>query len=133
MIYTDLGNGVDMSVRTARLLPLESRRFLSAEEKRHLRQIRFEPSPEAVLASVVPAYVAGFLYAAVVDSFCAEQNARAAAMDAANQNEEELLRELTLAYNHERQGSITQEITEVSTGARSKHNTEGGALHHAQG
>ena len=133
VIYTDLGNGVDMSVRTARLLPLESHRFLSAEEKRRLRQIRFEPSPEAVLASVVPAYVAGFLYAAVVDSFCAEQNARAAAMDAANQNEEELLRELTLAYNHERQGSITQEITEVSAGARSKHNTERGALHHAQG
>ena len=77
--------------------------------------------------------MAGFLYAAVVDSFCAEQNARAAAMDAANQNEEERLRELTLAYNHERQGSITQEITEVSAGARSKHNTERGALHHAQG
>ena len=53
--------------------------------------------------------------------------------DRLSEMEEELLRELTLAYNHERQGSITQEITEVSAGARSKHNTERGALHHAQG
>ena len=70
----------------------------------------------------MPAYITGFLYSAMVDSFCAEQNARASAMDSANQNEDDMLRELRLEYNHERQGAITSEITEVSAGARSKKN-----------
>ena len=86
------------------------------------KPIRFEPSAEEVLARVVPAYITGFLYSAMVDSFCAEQNARASAMDSANQNEDDMLRELRLEYNHERQGAITSEITEVSAGARSKKN-----------
>ena len=120
IIYTDLGNGVDMDVRTVRLLPLEDEHF--AKEKTAEKPIRFEPSAEEVLARVVPAYITGFLYSAMVDSFCAEQNARASAMDSANQNEDDMLRELQLEYNHERQGTITSEITEVSAGARSKKN-----------
>ena len=120
IIYTDLGNGVDMDVRTVRLLPLEDEHF--AKEEMGEKPIRFEPSAEEVLARVVPAYITGFLYSAMVDSFCAEQNARASAMDSANQNEDDMLRELQLEYNHERQGAITSEITEVSAGARSKKN-----------
>ena len=129
MIYTDF-SGVEMKVRTARLLPLENERFDTGREYFH--EMRYEPSPEAVLKKVVPAYVTGFLYSAMVDSFCAEQNARAEAMDAANQNEEDLLRDLQLEYNHERQSAITSEITEVSAGARSKKNHSGkGAQQHA--
>ena len=120
IIYTDLGNGVDMDVRTVRLLPLEDEHFVKEETGE--KPIRFEPSAEEVLARVVPAYITGFLYSAMVDSFCAEQNARASAMDSANQNEDDMLRELQLEYNHERQGAITSEITEVSAGARSKKN-----------
>ena len=133
VIYTDFASGIEMNVRTVRLLPLESGHFSSGKDAQPAKHIRFEPSAEAVLASVVPAYMAGFLYAAVVDSFCAEQNARAAAMDAANQNEEDLLRELTLACNHERQGDITQEITEISAGAHSRKHTGKGVQHHAHG
>lgn len=128
VIYTDFGAGAEMHVRTRRLLPLESDHF-SGTEKQGTKRIRFEPSAEEVLAKIVPAYVTGFLYAAEVDSFCAEQNARAAAMDAANQNVEELLRELTLEFNHERQSAITQEITEVSAGARSREHTGKEAQH----
>ena len=118
MIYTDFENGMEMNVRTFRLLPLENEHF--AKEEKAEKPIRFEPSVEEVLAKVVPAYITGFLYSAMVDSFCAEQNARASAMDSANQNEDDMLRELQLEYNHERQGAITSEITEVSAGARSK-------------
>ena len=102
---------------TAKLLAL----FARGEETEE-KPIRFEPSAEEVLARVVPAYITGFLYSAMVDSFRAEQNARASAMDSANQNEDDMLRELQLEYNHERQGAITSEITEVSAGARSKKN-----------
>ena len=118
MIYTDFENGMEMNVRTFRLLPLENEHFAKGETED--KPIRFEPSAEEVLAKVVPAYITGFLYSAMVDSFCAEQNARASAMDSANQNEDDMLRELQLEYNHERQGAITREITEVSAGARSK-------------
>ena len=71
IIYTDLGNGVDMDVRTVRLLPLEDEHF--AKEETAEKPIRFEPSAEEVLARVVPAYITGFLYSAMVDSFCAER------------------------------------------------------------
>lgn len=122
VVYTDLAAPSLLSVRTAQLLPLESGSFSSfgwGEEEK----INFYPSPEEVLAKLVPAYAAGFLYAALVDSFCAEQSARAAAMEAANENVEEMLRDLKLRYNHERQSAITQEITEVSAGARSREDT----------
>ena len=132
MIYTDF-SGVEMHVRTARLLPLKNE-VAVPEGVEGESAMRYEPSPEEVLAKVVPAYLTGFLYSAMVDSFCAEQNARAEAMDAANQNEEDLLRDLQLEYNHERQSAITSEITEVSAGARSKKNHSGkGAQHHAHG
>lgn len=123
VVYTDYAAGRGMHVRTRRLLPLEREEHPAPQDGESPSHLRFEPSPQAVLARVVPAYVAGFLYSAAVDSFCAEQNARAAAMDAAGRNEEELLDALTSAYNHARQGAITQEITEVSAGARSREET----------
>ena len=58
IIYTDLGNGVDMDVRTVRLLPLEDEHF--AKEETGEKPIRFEPSAEEVLARVMPAYITGF-------------------------------------------------------------------------
>ncbi len=54
------------------------------------------------------------------DSFCCEQNARMTAMDSANQNAENLLTELSLQYNRVRQAGITQEITEISAGAKAQ-------------
>ena len=55
-----------------------------------------------------------------LDSFCSEQNARVSAMDAANRNAEELLSTLSLQLNRARQAAITQEITEVSAGAKAQ-------------
>ena len=65
-------------------------------------------------------YISGFIFSALVDSFCSEQNARMTAMDAANDNAEKLLGELSLEYNRVRQAAITQEITEVSAGAKAQ-------------
>ena len=55
---------------------------------------------------MIPSYVSGFIYSALLDSFCSEQNARMTAMDAANQNAEELLAGLKLQYNRVRQAAI---------------------------
>ena len=62
--------------------------------------------------------MSGFIYSALIDSFCSEQNARMTAMDSANQNAQKLLSDLSIEYNHVRQGAITQEITEISSGAK---------------
>ena len=85
----------------------------------------FVPSAEEVLAAVTRSYISGFLYSALVDSFCCEQNARVTAMDAAGRNADELLSDLSLQLNRERQSAITQEITEISAGAKAqKHRKE---------
>ena len=76
------------------------------------------PSPEAVLDNIVPSLVTGFIYGALVEAYCSVQNSRMMAMDSANKNAKSMIHELTMKYNRERQGMITQEITEVASGAK---------------
>ena len=79
--------------------------------------VRYEPSPEAVLDVLVPGVIKGYLFAALVESFCSEQNARMTAMDSASDSAREMLKSLSLEFNRARQGAITQEITEIAGGA----------------
>lgn len=123
IIYTEL-RGMVQQVITEELLPIEPAQFADGEKH---KEFKFEPSADAVIENAVPGYVTGYLYSAMVESFCSEQSARASAMNAASDNAQELLDALTKEYNHERQGAITQEITEVSAGARAKKKKEGGA------
>ena len=118
VIYTDLENRLTAQARSTRLLPFHRTSFAApAKERAVTRPFEFQPSVETVLDALMPSYIAGFIYSALVDSFCAEQNARMTAMDAANRNAEELLSTLKLQYNRVRQATITQEITEISAGA----------------
>ena len=57
------------------------------------------------------------IYGAMVDSFCSEQQARMSAMDSATTSAKDMLQDLSLQYNRARQGSITQELTEIIAGA----------------
>ena len=82
----------------------------------------YEPDVETVLERSVQSYLVGYVYSALVNSYSSEQSARMMAMDAANGNAIDLLDSLTLQFNHLRQNAITQEITEVSSGARSLKN-----------
>lgn len=126
VIYTDMQGAVNSQTCSARLLPFHRAQFISPDIKEEKLKIPFEfqPSMEKVLDNIVPSYVTGFIYSALIDSFCSEQNARMNAMDSANRNAQELLDELSLQYNHIRQSAITQEITEVSSGAKSMRNKE---------
>ena len=67
---------------------------------------------------LVPGYVKGELFGALVESFCAEQNARMTAMDSATDNARDMLKSLSLRYNRARQSAITQEITEIVGGTQ---------------
>lgn len=128
VIYTDMKNSLNEAVISTRLLPFHRSYFTEKEEKPVTSEFEFIPSIEAVLDSVMHSYVSGFIYSALIDSFCSEQNARMTAMNSANQNAEKILDDLSVQYNRVRQSSITQEITEVSSGAKAqkKKSSKGG-------
>ena len=122
LVYTDMENAASFQARSTRLLPFHRTHFSVEAEEPITESFEFLPDPRAVLDSMMPSYVSGFIYSALIDSFCCEQNARMAAMDSANQNAEKLLGELSLEFNRVRQSAITQEITEISAGARAQRN-----------
>ena len=128
IVYTDLKNGLDAEAVSTRLLPFHRKQFTAAAgAQQDSASFEFSPSISSVLDNVMQSYVPGFIYSALVDSFCSEQNARMTAMDSANQNAEKILSDLSVQYNRVRQAAITQEITEVSSGAKAqkrKHSKE---------
>ena len=66
---------------------------------------------------LTPNFMKGLIYGAMVESFCSEQQARMSAMDSATTSAKDMLQTLSLQYNRARQGSITQELTEIIAGA----------------
>ena len=121
VIYTDMKNGLEAVVRQAQLLPLHRERFIAAAANTAKDDVyEFIPSPNAVVNNAARSCLTGYIYSALVDSFCSEQSARMTAMNAADQNAEELLKDLSVQYNRARQAAITQEITEVSAGERAQ-------------
>lgn len=73
--------------------------------------------PEELLNMIVPEYIGGILYSALCESLASESGARRMAMNSANKNAEEIIGTLMLHYNRARQAAITQEITEIVSGA----------------
>lgn len=121
VVYTDLKNGLSAEAVSTRLLPFHRMQFAdTSKEKEVTAPFEFFPSIGAVLDNVMQSYISGFIYSALVDSFCSEQNARMTAMNSANQNAQKILDDLTVQYNRVRQAAITQEITEVSSGAKAQ-------------
>ncbi|MBQ9493490.1 MAG: ATP synthase F1 subunit gamma [Oscillibacter sp.] len=117
VIYTEMKTSLSTETMVQNLLPMSWEPFEAEEPEEEEGQFEFLPSFDVVLAAVMRSYISGFLYSALVDSFCSEQNSRVTAMDAAGRNAEELLSDLSLQLNRERQSAITQEITEISAGA----------------
>lgn len=121
IVYTDFKNGMATEAVSTRLLPFHRGHFAEdSHEKAVISPFEFFPALDVVLNNVMQSYVSGFIYSALVDSFCSEQNARMTAMDSANQNAQHMLDELSVHYNRVRQAAITQEITEVSSGAKAQ-------------
>ena len=88
---------------------------LSDAEKQ--TQMSYEPGEEEALEGIIPKYVSSLLYGALVEALASENGARMQAMDSATSNAEDMISDLSLKYNRARQGSITQELTEIIAGA----------------
>ena len=121
VVYTDMKNSMTEEAKTERLLPFHRKVFASNQTEKQVKTpFEFAPSVGEVLDTIIPSYVSGYIYSALVDSFCSEQNARMEAMNAAGQNAEKILSSLSVEYNRLRQAAITREITEISSGAKAQ-------------
>lgn len=121
LIYTDMINSSQQETKTLRLLPFERKHFGKASDgsMKKLPKASFMPSPEEVMGYLIPQYAKGIIYGAMVEAFCCEQQSRMTAMDAATTSAKDMIKDLSLMYNRARQAAITQEITEVVSGANS--------------
>ncbi len=88
-----------------------------AESTGHTALTEYEPDPEDILQRLVPAYVEISLFRALLESTASEHGARMTAMRNASENAGDIIKDLTLQMNRERQAEITQEILEVVSGA----------------
>lgn len=119
IIYTRFEGAVCETVME-KLLPLHRYTFetLNDEVFANEGEMQFYPSADSVISTIVPNYLAGYVYGALIESFCSEQNSRMTAMQGANENANEMLHSLAVEYNRARQTAITQEINEIMGGAK---------------
>lgn len=116
LAYTEFKSTVVHQPRLIRLLPIEPGQKKEEGIKGKLL-MNFEPNPEELLSMLIPKYVCSMIYGAMAVSAASENGARMQAMDSASSNAEEMISDLELAYNRARQGAITQELTEIISGA----------------
>ena len=112
--YTNFVSVLSQTPISLQMLPL-----IAHDQPQEAKQtdILYEPGSDEVFEAIVPEYVGGILYGALCESRAAEQAARRTAMDAATQNADEMIADLSLKFNQARQAAITQEITEIIAGS----------------
>ncbi len=121
IIYTKMVNSIQMETQVEQLLPLKKSDFnLSVPMDFMVEELALRPSPEAVMDRVAPNFVVGYIYGALVESYSSEQNSRLMAMQAASDSAKTMLHDLNIIYNRARQAAITQELTEVISGAKAQ-------------
>tara|TARA_B100000427_G_scaffold9499_1_gene8203 strand:- start:1262 stop:2197 length:936 start_codon:yes stop_codon:yes gene_type:complete len=120
LVYTEFLSIGSQKVATRRFLPLESTETIATEgggDSKNTDSFEFEPSPEAVLESLLPRYVEARLFGALLESAASEHANRQRAMKSATDNAEELIVKLDREMNRARQDAITTEIMEIIGGA----------------
>ena len=111
MIYSKFVSAIEYNIQVEKLLPIEKKEGLPTKE------YVFEPSEEEVLNSFVPQVLNIKLYQSLLENSASEHSARMSAMKQANDNASEMIKNLEVQYNRERQGQITQELTEIISGS----------------
>jgi F-type H+-transporting ATPase subunit gamma len=114
LIYNEFRSAASQRVVVETLLPIEA--AAGSEEAPGVEYL-FEPSPAAILESLLPRHVETQVYRALIESLAAEYGARMAAMDNATKNASEMIDLLTIQFNKARQERITKELLEIVSGA----------------
>lgn len=118
--YTKFINNVTFEPTTLRIFPIIKKPVEIVEEKTAKAHLVFEPNAETVLKTSVSLYLNTIIYGTFIESQLSEQASRRTAMEAATKNGKELKENLSLLYNRRRQDAITQEITEIVSGANAQ-------------
>lgn len=119
IIYTRMENSMTEETEVRKLLPLSKETFaVNVPVDVYQEELKAEPSWDQILEQLVPNYVNGFIYGALVESYASEHNSRMMAMQSATDSARQILQRLSIEYNRVRQAAITQEITEVIGGAK---------------
>ena len=117
VVYTQFVNMVTQTPRVIRMLPLEVVEGVAEPGDETVPLYEFEPSPEVVLDALLPRYIESRIYSCLLQAAASELAARQRAMHTATENAEELIRTFTRLANQARQAEITQEISEIVSGA----------------
>jgi len=122
IVYTHMFNAVRMQPAERQIIPLvkekiQSELFEIGGEKRVELRFEFLPSADEVFDALVPQYIKGVIYGAMVEAYASEQSARMSAMDEASKSAEDMLGDLRISYNRARQAGITQEMSEIVGGS----------------
>src|SRR6056297_2279981 len=119
LVFTEFISTINYEPMVLDLLPLvlDNEEDEDADKNEETIIFRYEPSPESVLNYLIPKYIASVIYGATIEAAASEQGSRRVAMESATDNAEEMIDDLNLMYNRARQASITQEITEIVSGA----------------
>ena len=126
LIYTKIQNALTSEPVMERLLPLDREHLKPAPKGLGdpRGEVEMFPDAKTVFEQTAPIYMHGMIFGAMTESFCAEQSARMTAMDSATKSANDMIHALQLEYNRTRQGSITQEITEIIGGAAAVQSNE---------
>ncbi|WP_088227172.1 ATP synthase F1 subunit gamma [Desulfosporosinus sp. FKB] len=111
LLYTEFVSAITQRPSQVKLLPIEK------PEGKHGKQYIFEPSPDEILASLLPKYVETQIFRSILEGKASEQGARMTAMSSATDNATDMIDRLSLAMNRARQAAITKEISEIVGGA----------------
>ncbi|MFE1242734.1 ATP synthase F1 subunit gamma [Fictibacillus sp. NPDC058756] len=111
MYYNHFVSAIQNDLTEKKLLPLTD-----IAETKSKSSYEYEPSEDEILEVLLPQYAESLIYGALLDAKAAEHASRMTAMRNATDNANELIGQLTLSYNRERQAAITQEITEIVGG-----------------
>ena len=122
LAYTIFKNTVTHIPTLLKLLPIQDDMLDRDGEEEgtaadRLTLMNYEPAAEEALDIIIPKYINSLIYGALVEAVASENGARMQAMDSATNNAEDMISDLSLKYNRARQGSITQELTEIVAGA----------------
>ncbi|MGN0521028.1 MAG: ATP synthase F1 subunit gamma [Eubacterium sp.] len=120
IVFTRMKNSVTFDAEIKQLLPLRRDIMTFSGKENHYERCTFLPDIDTVFEHIVPNYVAGFVYGALVESYCSEHNSRMMAMQTATDAAKDMLKNLNIQFNRARQAAITQEITEVIAGSKAQ-------------
>jgi F-type H+-transporting ATPase subunit gamma len=116
IVYNEFKSVIQQKINVKQFLPIENIEEENSESKKHIEYI-YEPNQTEIINTLLPRHLKSQFWTVLLDSYAAELGARMTAMEMATENAKEMIRQLKIKFNKERQAAITTEILEIVSGA----------------